>query len=97
VSDSPGSNASPTPSSVSVTPKRKFSDIEAIAEEPDSESAVPEASESPGRPVKIQKREHGSSKTDLLALDVDYNYQPPVAEKSIKPGLCRPRFVRCLR
>lgn len=89
-----GSNAgSPTPSSISVTPKRKFSEMQnpTIFEEEEEEvageekKAVLDRSASPERPAKMIKRENESVRNDLYALDVDNNYLPP-PERPIKPG-----------
>ncbi|KAK3179866.1 hypothetical protein Dsin_032539 [Dipteronia sinensis] len=87
-SESPSSNVSPTPTTGSLTPKRKFLELQqpAIAEEPEVEyHSDHDPSLSPGRPVKILKTEHDTSKADIFALDVDDSYQPPKTERPIKP------------
>lgn len=87
---SPTSNmGSPTPSSVStITPKRKYSEIQeaVIPEEEQDYAGQMSPPVSPLQPVKVPKREPGSTpRSSLLALDVDSTYQPP-AERPIKPG-----------
>jgi len=92
-SESPSSNiGSPTPSSVSVTPKRKFSDlqrstiIEEGEDEVDDQKAIFDGGASPERPAKMIKRENESARKDLYALDIDSTYKPP-PERPIKPGM----------
>jgi hypothetical protein len=89
--ESPGSNAaSPTSSSASQsTPKRKFSEMQqsTIFEDPDEDSTAGSRQRSPARPVKIPKLEGElKSSSELLALDVDKSYKPPL-ENPIKPGM----------
>lgn len=88
-SASPSSNVSPTPTSTSLTPKRKHSEIQqsSIAEEVEHETgSEKDRSVSPERPVKILKQEHDASKTDILAVDIDESYNPPAIEPQKKPG-----------
>lgn len=94
VSDSPTSAMSPTASSGSqTTPKRKYSEMQqsAIQEEGESECDNDQnagVSASGSRPVKIPQMEPESViKSDLFAVDVDTNYQPPV-ERPIRPVAC---------
>lgn len=90
-SESAGSDAgSPTPSSISITPKRKFSELQRSTileedEDTDHKKAVLDCSASPERPTKMIKRENESARKDLYALDVDSSYKPP-PERPIKPG-----------
>jgi hypothetical protein len=87
--ESPGSNAvSPSSSSASqVTPKRKYSEMQQsiIHEEAEDEGASESHPRSPNRPVKIPKLEGETRSTELLAIDVDKDYKPPL-EPPIKPG-----------
>ncbi|KAK5092509.1 hypothetical protein LTR70_001911 [Exophiala xenobiotica] len=88
-----GSNAgSPTPSSLSASPKRKLSELQhsVIPEEGEDwekKRALLDRSASPERPAKMIKREPEGAQTDLYALDVDNNYQPP-PDRPIKPVAC---------
>ncbi|KAK5082053.1 hypothetical protein LTR05_007195 [Lithohypha guttulata] len=92
-SDSPISGpGSPTPSSVSLTPKRKFSELqqsvieeEEEEEEPEEKKTAKARSASPERPAKMIKREVDLGRQDLYALDVDSTYDPP-PERPVKPG-----------
>lgn len=100
-SESPRSNAeSPTTSSASITPKRKFSELQAstIVEEEEEEEQEKEQSSckkakldrssSPERPSQAIKREAESFKDNIFALDVDDDYKPP-PERPVKPGKSR--------
>lgn len=104
-SESPRTNAeSPSASSISITPKRKYSELQqsAILEEEEDEDerreelthkkAKFDRSASPERATKTIKRETESTKDNIYALDVDSSYKPP-PERPIKPGkLCRRAF-----
>ena len=87
-----GSNpGSPTPSSVSMTPKRKFSEFQQETifeenEEVEEENDLTARSKSPERPTKMIKHEHENIRDDIFALDVDSTYKPP-AERPVKPGM----------
>ena len=92
-SDTPGSpDRSPSSTPSRTTPKRKYSEIlqSAVQEDGeddcDSESNFPgSGAKSPSRPVKIPKLESDHIlKSDMLAVDVDSNYEPP-QERPIKP------------
>lgn len=91
-SESPISNAgSPTPSSVSVTPKRKFSEVQRSTileeeEELEDKKILFDREESPERPTKMIKREPEAVRSDIYALDIDNNYKPP-PERPIRPGM----------
>lgn len=99
-SESPRSNGeSPTPSSISVTPKRRFSELQAstIVEEDEEEEQKEESSckkpkldrsASPERSTRPIKREVEATKDNIYALDVDDSYKPP-PERPIKPGMSR--------
>lgn len=97
-SESPRSNGdSPTPSSLSATPKRRFSELQAstiLEEEEEEEEKEQSSAKKPrldkdaspdvnSRPIK---REGASSNDNVYALDVDDDYKPP-PERPIKPGM----------
>lgn len=92
--ESPNSEIiSPVVSSASITPKRKYSEMQqtSILEEDEEDegdesgSAVRVRSVSRERPTKLVKRDHSNAPDDLLALDVDSEYQAP-AEQGVRPG-----------
>lgn len=100
ISESPRSNGdSPTPSSISVTPKRRFSELQAstIVEEDEDEDEEEKEQSSAKKPKldrsispepnsRAIKREGANSNDDVFALDVDDSYKPP-PERPIRPGM----------
>lgn len=92
-SPSGSQDLSPTATSSTTTPKRKFSEVQqsTIHEEQDEQMVQQpdlSASTSPIQTFKVQKTHRDSKpRSPLTALDVDVNYQPP-AERPIKPVAC---------
>lgn len=93
-SESPMSNpGSPTPSSFSVTPKRKYAELQQSVmqstipegDEDEDKKFTIERSATPERPAKMIKREIDVGKQEVYALDIDASYEPP-PERPIKPG-----------
>ena len=82
-SPSASQEVSPTPSSSTATPpKRKFSEVQ------QSTILEDEAENLPEHAVKVQKIHHTSgTKSPIIALDMDKNYQPP-SPRTIKPVAC---------
>jgi hypothetical protein len=92
-SPSGSQDISPTSSSASATPKRKFSGLQqsTIHEEDDEQiqqQTATSASISPVQTFKVQKTQRDSTpRSPLTALDVDVDYHPP-SERPIKPVAC---------
>lgn len=92
-SPSASQDISPTPSSSSATPKRKFSAVQhSTIHEEEAEHMQQQieasASTSPVQTFKVPKtRRDSTPRSPLTALDVDVNYMPP-AERPIKPVAC---------
>ena len=73
---------SPTPSSSTATPKRKFSEVQQSTILEDEAEPLPEHA------AKVQKVHHTSAPTSpMIALDTDQNYQPP-SPRTTKPVAC---------